>query len=220
MSTVEKTVSRKGAKMLDRRKYMNRDEITKLRTYTEAMSLRDLARGRERYVRSWMIIDVLTSCGIRASECRHIKLADVNLSKKEPMLRVNGKGSNGRGPKIRHVNVPTGLRKHLAEFLQWKKLVNDDMNEDAYLFPSSKQGKAFSLNGIQKRFKVLAREAGLPGHHSLHSCRHSYGTYLFEKTKNLRLVQKELGHSNIATTTIYADVTAEQCAESVNGLWV
>lgn len=205
--------------MLDRTKYMSRDEITKLRTYTEAMSLRDLSRGRERYVRSWAIVDVLTSCGIRASECRFIKLSDLNLSKKEPMLKVCGKGSNGTGPKIRYVNVPQSLRKHLVEFLAWKKLVDDDMNESAYLFPSSQRGKAFSLNGIQKRFKVLAKAAGLPGHHSLHSCRHSYGTYLFQKTKNLRLCQKELGHSNIATTTIYSDVVAEEAAREVNGLW-
>lgn len=204
---------------LARKKYMNKDEIMKLRTFTEAMSLRDLARGRERYIRSWMLVDTLTSTGIRASECRYIKLADLNLSKKEPLLRVNGKGSNGSGPRTRFVNIPASLRKHLVEFLAWKKLVSDDMNEDAYLFPSSRQGKAFSLNGIQKRFKVLAREAGLPAYHSLHSCRHSYGTYLFQKTKNLRLCQKELGHSNIATTTIYADVTAEESAESVNNLW-
>lgn len=206
--------------MLAREKYMSKDEITKLRTYAEAMALRDLARGRSRYIRSWALIDVLTSTGIRASECRHLKISDLNLSRKEPMLKIFGKGHNGTGPKVRYVNVPQSLRKHLSEFMAWKKLVQDDMNESAFLFPSSKQGKAFSLNGIQKRFKSLAREAGLPGHHSLHSCRHSYGTYLYERTKNLRLVQKELGHSNIATTTIYADVTAEQCAESVNGLWV
>ena len=205
--------------MLDRTKYMSRDEITKLRTYCEAMSLRDLARGRERYIRSWAIVDTLTSCGIRASECRFLKLSDLNLGKKEPLLRVNGKGSNGRGPKVRYVNVPTGLRKHFVEFIAWKKLVGDDMDEDAYLFPSSKQGQPFTLGGLQMRFKSLAREAGLPKHHSLHSCRHSYGTYLFQKTKNLRLVQKELGHSNVATTTIYADVTAEEAAQEVNGLW-
>ncbi len=205
--------------MLSRTKYMSKDEILKLRTYTEAMALRDLARGRSRFIRSWMIIDVLTSCGVRASECRFIKLKDLNLNRKEPMLRVVGKGHNGRGPKIRFVNIPTSLRKHLTEFVAWKKLAGDAMDESDYLFPSSKRGRPFSLNGIQKRFKSLAREAGLAGHHSCHSCRHSYAVYLYERTKNLRLIQRELGHSNVSTTTIYADVTAEQAAESVNGLW-
>jgi site-specific recombinase XerD len=174
----------------------------------------DLARGRQRYIRSWAIVDVLTSTGIRASECRFLKIGDLSLGKREPLMKINGKGK-----KVRLVNIPAGLRKHLVEFLQWKKLVNDGVDENDYLFPSSKQGQPFSLGGLQTRFKALAKEAGIAKHHSLHSCRHSYAVYLYQKTKNLRLIQRELGHSNIATTTIYADVTAEQCAESVNGLW-
>ena len=35
----------------------------------------------------------------------------------------------------------------------------------------------------------------------------------------MRLVQKQLGHSNIATTTVYADVTIEETVEAVNGLF-
>ena len=42
---------------------------------------------------------------------------------------------------------------------------------------------------------------------------------MYKKTKDLRLVQKQLGHSNIATTTVYADVTIEETVEAVNGLF-
>ena len=52
-----------------------------------------------------------------------------------------------------------------------------------------------------------------------HSLRHSFALYLYEKTKDLRLVQKQLGHSNIGTTTIYADVTPERASEQVEGMW-
>ena len=102
--------------------------------------------------------------------------------------------------------------------MAWKNLTGDDMYEDAYLFPS-RNGKPYTLNGIQKRFKAVAKEAGLRSYYSIHACRHSYGTYLYEKTRDLRLVQKMLGHVNITTTQIYADVTPERCAQAVNQLW-
>jgi site-specific recombinase XerD len=33
------------------------------------------------------------------------------------------------------------------------------------------------------------------------------------------MVQKQLGHVNIATTTVYSDVTPEQMSNGVQGLW-
>jgi integrase/recombinase XerC len=36
--------------------------------------------------------------------------------------------------------------------------------------------------------------------------RHSYATHLYAKTLDLRLVQKQLGHSSPAITQIYADI--------------
>ena len=68
-------------------------------------------------------------------------------------------------------------------------------------------------------FKRSCEVARLPSHYSIHSLRHSWGTYLYAKTKNLRLVQKELRHRSIQTTTVYADVTPEERSEAVNGVW-
>ena len=39
--------------------------------------------------------------------------------------------------------------------------------------------------------------------------RHSFGTYAYQATKDIRLVQKQLGHSKLSTTAIYADCTPE-----------
>jgi site-specific recombinase XerD len=143
-----------------------------------------------------------------------LKTKDLGLGKKEPMIHVR----NGKGKKTRYVNISQELRKHLKEFLAWKKRAGDDISEDGYLFPS-RDGKPYTLNGIQKRFKAVAKEAGLRLSYSIHACRHSYGTYLYERTRDLRLVQKMLGHAKIATTQIYADVTPERCARAVNELW-
>ena len=58
-------------------------------------------------------------------------------------------------------------------------------------------GKSYSTRALQYAFKVSMVESGLPRYYSIHSLRHSYGTYLYQRTKDLRLVQKQLGHSSI-----------------------
>ena len=96
--------------------------------------------------------------------------------------------------------------------------MNESAGEDGFLLLSS-HGKPFSIRTLQYAFKVSIKEAGLPSYYSIHACRHSYGTYLYKKTKDLRLVQKQLGHSSITTTTVYADVTVEETLDAVNGLY-
>jgi integrase/recombinase XerD len=108
--------------------------------------------------------------------------------------------------------------EHIRQYLVWKRTMNESAGEDGFLLLSS-HGKAFSIRTLQYAFKVSIKEAGLPSYYSIHACRHSYGTYLYKKTKDLRLVQKQLGHSSITTTTVYADVTVEETLDAVNGLY-
>lgn len=96
--------------------------------------------------------------------------------------------------------------------------MDEPLDKNDFLLVSS-HGKSYSTRALQYAFKVSLTEAGLPKYYSIHSLRHSYGTYLYQRTKDLRLVQKQLGHSSIATTTIYADVTVEQTLDAVNGLF-
>ena len=57
------------------------------------------------------------------------------------------------------------------------------------------------------------------GKFKLHSSRHTYATQLYKKTKNLRLVQKQLRHASIETTQVYADVMPEDIMAGVNDLY-
>jgi site-specific recombinase XerD len=68
-------------------------------------------------------------------------------------------------------------------------------------------------------FKKLARLAGISKHHSIHSLRNTYTTNLYRASGyNLRLVQKQLGHSNITTTTVYSDVISKDLEDAVEKL--
>lgn len=48
-----------------------------------------------------------------------------------------------------------------------------------------------------------------------HVLRHTFATDLLRETKNIRLTQKALGHSNLATTMIYTHVADEELEKAM-----
>ena len=53
----------------------------------------------------------------------------------------------------------------------------------------------------------------------VHSLRHTYATLLYKSSgNNLRLVQQQLGHSSVQTTTVYANVINEDVVGAVNSI--
>jgi len=74
-------------------------------------------------------------------------------------------------------------------------------------------------SAIQKVFKKMAMKSRLPEHYSIHSLRHTYATNLYKASGyNLRLVQKQLGHTNINTTTVYSDVISKDLDAAIEKL--
>ena len=62
-------------------------------------------------------------------------------------------------------------------------------------------------SNVNKRLRVLARMAGVERPFSFHSARHTNATLLIYKGVNITTVQKLLGHKNVKTTQIYANVS-------------
>ena len=50
---------------------------------------------------------------------------------------------------------------------------------------------------------------------SPHTSRHTFATDLYRRTKNLRLVQKALGHSSLSTTQISTHIVDEVMEEAM-----
>ena len=73
--------------------------------------------------------------------------------------------------------------------------------------------------GIQQVFKKWAKKAGIPAHYSIHPLRHTYATNLYKASGyNLRLVQRQLGHSSPTVTQVYADVMDTDVEEALRNL--
>jgi len=195
-------------------KYLKEHETKTLRAYMEEKSLVALAKKRKTPVRDWTIIDIALSAGLRASEICNLKIKDLHIGKGESSIFVE----NGKGNKNRLVVVGDKLKKHLKEFIKWKKTVREPVDPESFLF-ISERGPKMTLSAIQKRFKGRVRGAGLGEQYSIHSARHTYGTMLYRNTKDLRMVQKQLGHSSSQVTEVYADVMSEDTEKAVNALY-
>ena len=67
--------------------------------------------------------------------------------------------------------------------------------------------------------KRYATRAGIAKDNHPHTLHHSFAADLYRQTANIRLTQKALGHSNLATTQIYAHIVvyALTWSEEVEG---
>ena len=189
-------------------KYLTPDETTRLRKVCKEAALAARARGVQAPVRDRLIIEVAIGTGLRVSELSNLKLEDLFLKKGQNSLIVR----RGKGGKNRVVQYNAQLKDLIVEYLAYRP------SDSPYLFPS-KHGEQITASGIQQVFKKWAGKASLPSRYSIHSLRHTYAVRLYKASGyNLRLVQKQLGHSSVATTQVYADVLDEDVDQALENL--
>jgi len=200
--------------MIDRKKYLDKDEVKLLRTVTEAKAIMDLRKGRIKNVTAWMVVDLALSTGLRVSEMSAIRLNHIDL--KRGCLTVT------RVKRRKHFTETLAIGKelcqHLQQYIEWKKLVNQPTKPISALFVG-KRGN-LTAQGLMFIWKRCVSEANLPKELSIHSARHTLAVHLLKKTNNLRQVQKQLGHTSpVTTANMYADVSFSDMQEGVTGLY-
>jgi integrase len=199
---------------IDRTKYMDEEEARRLRTVAEAWAITDLQAGRLRGPVVWAVVDAAMLTGLRVSELARLAVGDLDL--KRGVLRV---WRHKRKPHRQEaLAVPPELVEHLRQFIAWKQQVGQATGKSAPLFVG-KRGP-LTAQGLEQLWKVAIKRAGLPRELSIHCARHTVAVHLLRKTRNLRQVQKQLGHASPATTAnLYADVSFEDMRAGVTGLY-
>ncbi len=189
-------------------KFLAPDDVHRLRRLLGDAATLARARGTQAAVRDQLIIELALGTGLRVSELSYLKVEDLFLKKGQNSLLVR----NGKGGKQRVVQFSPGLKKLIQEFLNYISA------NSPFLFPSQRNPH-MTASGIQQVFKRWAAKAGLPKRYSIHCLRHTYATRLHKASGyNLRLVQKQLGHSSVATTQVYADVLDEDVEKALANL--
>lgn len=133
-------------------------------------------------LRDKLIVRTIYATGVRVSELCNMNIEDIDFD--EHTIRIKGKGD-----KIRIVFVDEDTLADILRFIG-NRIVGP-------LFVGQ-QGKHISSRAIQHIFKHYAPSGITP-----HKIRHSYASELYKRSKNLRVVQENLGHTSIKTTEIY-----------------
>ena len=210
----KKRRTEKRIRTTDTVRYYSPLQIKALRRAARNKAELDAAKGRIAGVREWMAIDLLTSSGLRVSEAAALKCGDLRIAYGQSKIFVR----SGKGGISGSVIINGSLKKHLKEFINWKRQRNETVSPDDYLFLG--QRGPWTSQAIQCITKKYLRQLGLyESGKSCHSLRHSFAVALYGKEKDLRTVQKQLRHISIQSTLLYADVTDEEIAEQVKGLW-
>lgn len=148
-----------------------------------------------RYFNSHAVLDknkllfmLITTTGIRTTELLNIKNSNVDLKN----LRIYLEFTKTNYPRFIYI------KKELIP------LFNKVMSNKTYLF-NDDFGNQMTDNALRCFFKRLKKELNIDVL-SPHKLRHYYATSLYNKSLDIYLVSKLLGHTNIKTTEIYLDI--------------
>ena len=74
-------------------------------------------------------------------------------------------------------------------------------------------GKEMSRQGFWKLIKGYGKKAGIDAEITPHTLRHSFAAHLVSNGADLKAVQEMMGHSDIATTQVYAQINQNKIRE-------
>ena len=204
-----------SGKLLTPQKYLSPEEVACFRKVLDREEKIGFARGLEVPVRDAAILHTILGAGLRVSEAANLKLGHLFLNYGEAEIFIE----KSKNDKERVVKIGQDLKKRLKRFLKWKRETGEPINEEDHLF-ISRFKKPYTTRGIQKRFHVYMDKAGIDKGCGIHSLRHTFGLLLYRSSgHNLRMVQKQLGHSSPVVTQIYADVLETDTHKAVDQMF-
>lgn len=153
--------------------------------------------GSPKSLRDKAMLELMYATGIRVSELTSLKLSDINLQMGFLVC------SDGNKERV----IPFGNTARAALLTYMEKgrealLVKPDSD---VLFLNC-YGEEMSRQGFWKLIKHYAKQAGIQEEITPHTLRHSFAAHLVENGADLKSVQEMMGHSDLASTQIYANM--------------
>lgn len=155
-------------------------------------------------IRDKAMLELLYATGIRVTELINLKLSDVNLQMGYLVCRD--------GDRERVIPFGNEAKCALIRYLEGTRAAMIAEPDSQYLFANC-AGQPMSRQGFWKLIKFYAKKAGIVADITPHTLRHSFAAHLVENGADLRSVQEMLGHSDISTTQIYANLSHSRIRE-------
>lgn len=177
--------------------------VPEINTLLEAIDL-SKAEG----MRNKAMLEVLYSCGVRASELINLKISNLYLDIE--FIKVTGKGN-----KERLIPIGSEAIKYLRIYLdQSRNSIDIKHGMEDYVF-LNRRGSALTRVMLFIIIKELALKTGMKKTISPHTFRHSFATHLIEGGADLRAIQEMLGHESITTTEIYTHLDRDFLRDTI-----
>lgn len=170
----------------------------------KALTIEELEMIREACItpRERALVEVLYATGGRLSEIQKMDREEIDYQAMSVLVV-------GKGNKERPIYFSFKAMYHLRKYLMRR---TDDV--PALFITERKEYRRLSARGIQREIKIIADRSGVKKNVHPHIFRHTFATLMLNNGADLVAVQGLLGHSNPATTQIYATLTDEKRKQS------
>ncbi|MCD8270609.1 MAG: tyrosine-type recombinase/integrase [Parabacteroides sp.] len=151
-------------------------------------------------VRDRLVIEMFYDTGIRRSELIGIKNSDVDLDGMQ--IKVTGKRN-----KQRLIPFAEGLKNLIEAYTEVR---NREVGSESGWFFVRKNGEQLSTGIVYNIVKNKLSEIPTLAKRSPHVLRHSFATSMLNNGAELNAVKELLGHSSLASTSVYTHTTFEE----------
>ena len=151
-------------------------------------------------VRDRLVLEMLYDTGIRRSELIGIQDSDVDFGAMQ--IRVTGKRN-----KQRLIPFAEGLKNLIQAYTEVR---NREVGSESGWFFVRKNGEQLSAGIVYTIVKKKLSEIPTLAKRSPHVLRHSFATSMLNNGAELNAVKELLGHSSLASTSVYTHTTFEE----------
>lgn len=150
------------------------------------------------------MLELLYATGIRVSELINLDINDINLEM--GFIKCN------KGNKERVIPLGTIAISAIEDYLKKARPMMIQVQNEQALFVNC-NGRRLTRQGFWKIIKLYKNQAKISKEITPHTLRHSFAAHLLENGADLKSIQEMLGHSDISSTQIYAQLTKNKIKE-------
>jgi len=152
------------------------------------------------------MMEVLYSSGLRVSELVGLNRQDFDYANLTVKLR-------GKGKKERIIPITKNASDWIRSYLEHEERFHSSPTHSTEVDPKAiflnKHGTRLTTRSVDRKFDCYFKKSGLAGNITPHTIRHTIATHWLENGMDLKTIQVLLGHSSLATTTIYTQVSTK-----------